>query len=194
MNDTEIQKRGAAAGGKVREALIDNRGLRRTVQAARVARSVKPSMRFGLDLVRGVASGEYTSVRTGQQVVLRPRLDLQVAREHVSKDAYAPPPQAEAALGRWGDLRVLDLGANIGLFTLAAIARYGQRVRVVAVEPDPDNLVILRQNIAANGYEGQVEVVPAAAGPATGRVRFSAGLNELSESTLQQMGPRSRSR
>jgi FkbM family methyltransferase len=165
---------------RLREALIHNRGLRRAVQAVRVARSVRPPLRFGFDVMRGADSGEYTSTRTGQKVVLRPRMDLQVAREHVSKDAYAPPPQAQAALARCGEMRVLDLGANIGLFTLSAMARYGIRARVLAVEPDPGNLVILRRNIAVNGYAGQVEVVPAAVGPTAGRVRFSAGLNELS--------------
>ena len=44
---------------------------------------------------------------------------------------------------------VVDVGANIGIFTLKA-ARRVPRGRVVAVEPAPLNLELLRQNVARN--------------------------------------------
>lgn len=45
---------------------------------------------------------------------------------------------------------VLDIGANIGLHTLYLSQAVGPDGRVIAVEPDPDNLRILRNNIETN--------------------------------------------
>ncbi len=57
-----------------------------------------------------------------------------------------------------------DVGANIGAITLVA-ARLCRRV--VAFEPDPRSLDILRRNLLANDL-GNVEVVPGALGVETG--------------------------
>jgi FkbM family methyltransferase len=48
------------------------------------------------------------------------------------------------------DAIIFDIGANIGYYTLlfSAWARAG---KIVAVEPDPDNIVILERNIRSNG-------------------------------------------
>jgi FkbM family methyltransferase len=51
---------------------------------------------------------------------------------------------------------VLDVGANIGLFTLFLIHKYG-RARFAAIhlfEPNPDTFARLRRNLEANGLEG----------------------------------------
>lgn len=55
---------------------------------------------------------------------------------------------------------VIDLGANIGIFSLHALD--SGAARVVAVEPFPDNLEMLRENIEASGATGRVAVVDAA--------------------------------
>lgn len=51
---------------------------------------------------------------------------------------------------------LIDVGANVGLYT--CLARSMGR-RAVAVEPHPDNLRVLRANLAANGWD-DTEVVP----------------------------------
>jgi FkbM family methyltransferase len=163
----------------VRDRLIRANWLRHAVQAVRVAGTVQPAYRFALDVLRGCETGEYRSKRTGQMVALRPRLDLQVAREHVTKDVYAPPADVAGRLGEIERPRVLDAGANIGLFTINAIGRYDVS-RVVAVEPDPENVVLLRRNVALNGYDERVDVVEAAVGTTSGTARFNAGHRELS--------------
>jgi FkbM family methyltransferase len=58
---------------------------------------------------------------------------------------------------------VVDVGANIGYNTLHAARRAGARGRVVAVEPAPDNLAVLRRNVAGAGL-GNVGIEPVAAG------------------------------
>jgi FkbM family methyltransferase len=52
-------------------------------------------------------------------------------------------------LVRPGD-RVLDVGANIGYFTVLLSRLVGPEGRVYAVEPDPRNFALLQRNIAAN--------------------------------------------
>lgn len=46
--------------------------------------------------------------------------------------------------------RVLDCGANIGCFTVPAAKRVGPKGVVVAIEPDRDNVTVLRRNVALN--------------------------------------------
>ena len=67
---------------------------------------------------------------------------------------------------RPGDTFV-DIGANIGYYTLLASRAVGPAGVVVAIEPGRGNLVVLRENIAANALTN-VRVVPAAAGTAAG--------------------------
>src|SRR5262245_3251657 len=62
---------------------------------------------------------------------------------------------------REGDTAV-DVGANVGVLTFLAASIVGRAGRVIAVEPNPDNLQLLYRGIALNGYEN-VEVLPYAA-------------------------------
>ena len=57
----------------------------------------------------------------------------------------------------------IDVGANIGYFTLLAAARVGPQGRVVAFEPNPDNCELLAESIRANGFEN-ITVHPYAVG------------------------------
>jgi FkbM family methyltransferase len=61
-------------------------------------------------------------------------------------------------LGKW----FVDVGANIGTQTVYAM-RSGKFCGVIAVEPEPHNLELLRRNLAYNGLSDKVHVVAAAA-------------------------------
>jgi FkbM family methyltransferase len=52
----------------------------------------------------------------------------------------------------------LDVGANIGLMTLLMARAVGPSGKVFAFEPGPRSFHILRNNIAANGYENVIAV------------------------------------
>lgn len=47
-------------------------------------------------------------------------------------------------------MRVLDIGANIGYYTMMAAKAVGKNGRVFAIEPDPRNLAGLQRTLAAN--------------------------------------------
>jgi len=60
-----------------------------------------------------------------------------------------------------GDV-VLDLGANIGYYTLIFAKLVGPEGRVIAFEPEPDNFSLLEKNVKINGYNNVVLVKKAA--------------------------------
>jgi FkbM family methyltransferase len=69
-------------------------------------------------------------------------------------------------------MTMIDVGANIGYTALVAAHEVGPTGRVVAVEPHPDNVAMLRENARVNAA-GQVEVVAAAAWREAGTVRLA---------------------
>jgi FkbM family methyltransferase len=73
------------------------------------------------------------------------------------------------------DLMFLDVGANVGLYTLAARAAaraHGLGFRGIAIEPQPELLQRLAFNLAASGATGEVAVFPWAATGEAGEVRL----------------------
>lgn len=70
---------------------------------------------------------------------------------------------------------VVDVGAHIGLYTLMASKMLGTEGRVISVEPDASNLVMLRKNIALNNLNN-VLVLPIALGDTNGQKAFYAGI------------------
>jgi FkbM family methyltransferase len=55
----------------------------------------------------------------------------------------------------------LDVGAHIGYFSIKAVPKVGRTGRVVSFEPNPETLVLLRDNVRAN-HAGNVVVEPIA--------------------------------
>jgi FkbM family methyltransferase len=74
---------------------------------------------------------------------------------------------------RPGELFV-DVGANVGAFTVMAAGVAG--ARVVAFEASPDTYEMLVRNIRLNGFLDRVKTIHAAAGRSEGTTQFSVGL------------------
>jgi FkbM family methyltransferase len=70
-----------------------------------------------------------------------------------------------------GDV-VVDIGANLGAFTVLAAKRVGPAGRVYAYEPDPVTCARLEGNVRLNGLEKVVVVENAAVGAAAGEAVF----------------------
>jgi FkbM family methyltransferase len=73
-------------------------------------------------------------------------------------------------------MRVVDVGANIGYYTLFIAKALGPGGSIVCFEPEPSNLVELNRNISANQLEN-VEVVAKAVGREDGRASLASGIN-----------------
>jgi FkbM family methyltransferase len=87
---------------------------------------------------------------------------------------YGGQEQGEIALlcslVRPGD-HALDVGANVGLYSLFLSRAVGPAGRVVAVEPDPETAELLRENLAVNGCDN-VTVLGCALAAQDGRARL----------------------
>lgn len=82
---------------------------------------------------------------------------------------------------RPGDLFV-DVGANLGAYTILAAAVAG--ADVLALEPHPANYARLLENVECNRVGGKVEAIMAAAGDTPGRLMFTG-----SGTTCHLVGP-----
>lgn len=67
---------------------------------------------------------------------------------------------------------VLDVGANVGSYTLLFAMWAGATGRVFAFEPAPEARDGLRMHVALNGLAARVEIVAAAAAATVGTARF----------------------
>ena len=65
-------------------------------------------------------------------------------------------------------MTVFDIGAGVGCLTLKALGLVGAEGQVVAVEPSPPNLELLRKNLSLNAAGDRVTVVAAAVGARSG--------------------------
>ncbi|HEY4127212.1 MAG TPA: FkbM family methyltransferase [Gammaproteobacteria bacterium] len=88
-----------------------------------------------------------------------------------------------------GDV-VLDIGANIGYYTLLAARKVGAKGRVYAFEPDPMNFSLLKQNIELNGYTN-VELVNKAVGETSADLKlYLSDVNTGDHRTYESEGSR----
>lgn len=71
----------------------------------------------------------------------------------------------------------VDIGANVGSYTVLASKVCG--ARTICVEPDPVTAAALRRNILANGIEDRVIVEETALGASEGTVNFTVGLDTI---------------
>ncbi len=68
-------------------------------------------------------------------------------------------------------MSVLDIGANIGYYALMELALIMPGGTLIAVEPSPSNVGLLKRNLALNGYDG-IEVHQAAVSDRAARRPF----------------------
>jgi len=69
-----------------------------------------------------------------------------------------------------GDV-VLDIGANIGYYSLIFAKLVGKEGKVFAFEPEPENFALLKKNVEINGYKNVI-LVQKAVSNKTGRTKL----------------------
>jgi FkbM family methyltransferase len=126
----------------------------------RILRALKRT--FGLNVV----------VAATQFGVMRLDLDDLLQWEIFIHDSYEPQTLRRVrSLLAEGDCFV-DVGANVGEFSLAAARIVGPAGRVLAIEPNPEIAAELLANRRLNGWEDRMLVVIAAASDTTKFARF----------------------
>lgn len=88
---------------------------------------------------------------------------------------------------RAGDV-VVDVGAFIGLYTIALAKRVGSRGAVIAFEPDPTNFAWLQRHVALNHVEPTVTLLCAAVADRAGEAGFLSRHNESHLGSVQDGG------
>ena len=83
---------------------------------------------------------------------------------------------------------VVDVGANIGFFTLLFGRWVGPAGRVVAIEPEGRNIGTLRRRIRSAGLEGVVECIHAAAADRPGERRLRVNPRHPGDHRLSERG------
>jgi len=116
-------------------------------------------------LIRRLKS-DYAEVQ-GHKMFLDPQDTLDLSLNGIYEPLETELVKREV---RTGDI-VLDLGANIGYFTLIFAKIVGEEGRVYAFEPDPKNFALLQKNVRANGYNN-VTFVQKAVSNTTGSTKL----------------------
>jgi FkbM family methyltransferase len=81
---------------------------------------------------------------------------------------------------------VLDLGANIGMFTVFAL-KFGAKF-CHSVEPCPDSVNRMRTHVAAAGFEKRQNIIPAAIGESAGTAFISTTTNVANTISSEKNG------
>lgn len=87
-------------------------------------------------------------------------------------------------------MTVLDIGANIGFYSLLAARLVGPRGKVYAFEPDPRTTASLRENLRANGLPN-VTVIQKAASDQSGLREFKLSRTASHSGLYSSMSPES---
>lgn len=94
----------------------------------------------------------------------------QVMRAQIARTGDWEPDEAMLFAGAIAPgTTVVDIGAHVGYYTLLSAAAAGRRGRVIAVEPDPVNAALLRENVRRRRLR-TVTVIEAAAWRETTRL------------------------
>jgi FkbM family methyltransferase len=178
-----------ARAGRVARGWIERSGaVRRVVKSdpvqsqimtARALTVVRDRPRFLRGQLAGRGTGRYELRRRPGVFHLRHGSgDVAILNKIFARDpahsSYEPPAEVGAMLDATPSPRLLDVGANIGLFGVYAKGRW-PAARITSFEPDPDNFRVLDLTVEANQREGSWDDRPVAVSNADGELRFAPG-------------------
>jgi FkbM family methyltransferase len=90
-------------------------------------------------------------------------------------------------------MTVVDVGANVGWYTLLAAERVGPSGRVVAFEANPETVALLRRTVDVNGARGWTTVEPVALADREGEITLHALAEHRGTSSIsRRAGSRAR--
>ncbi len=106
--------------------------------------------------------------------LLVPADDISLMPELVANGTYDAPFTAFVQRNIKPGDTVIDVGAHVGLFTLLLAYSVWDTGRVIAYEPCPRMLELLRDNVGMGWLGDRVEIVPKAAAATSGSLSFLA--------------------
>lgn len=163
---------------------VGNRALapaRRLALSRRAARLVADPGTFMVRQRRRDPEAHAYRLRSGLTVFIRHDANDAYALEECfgPEPVYELPDEVAAAFGPDGPVAILDLGANIGLFGLSALARF-PAATVTGYEADPANAELHARCAEANRLNGRWTLNRAFAAAADGDRAFAAAGSGLS--------------
>jgi FkbM family methyltransferase len=135
--------------GRIKRALLIRTRFRRLRHQARTLGGWGRILRYRAEVLRrrlhaGTGDARLRHAR-GSVVVRRGTTDLAVFAQVFIDEGYR---EVGAAIRAGADVGlVIDCGANVGYSAAYMLSRW-PRATMIAVEPDPDNFAVLRQNLA----------------------------------------------
>jgi len=69
-------------------------------------------------------------------------------------------------------MHVVDIGANIGYYTLIEAQNVGKTGKIYAIEPEPNNFGFLNRNVQANNFRDVIEIYQIAIADKDGEAKF----------------------
>jgi FkbM family methyltransferase len=183
-----MARRLVRGSGPVRR-LTKSRPAQRLIYLLRAAPVVADPVRFAIRQLRGGPPEPAVLRRSRQRAIVRPGTgDIVMLHQILGRDMYRPPAPVDRLLGReQPPLRIADLGANVGYFTLQALARW-PAADVLAVEADPENAEAYARMVSANRLEDHVRLITAAASNRGGTVSFASGEDFRSRVVVGEVG------
>jgi FkbM family methyltransferase len=121
------------------------------------------------------------SATTGLERIINGTDSFRIAPEFRQiTEVYEPDVWARVMSAVTPGSVVVDVGAYVGLYTIALAQRTRPSGRVYSFEPDPQNCAVLRKHIELNNVSERVEVHQLAVGDKDGFVPFTTGRDSQS--------------
>jgi FkbM family methyltransferase len=162
--------------------------LKKRLQAAVYGLEVLTRYRHRATLAR-VGDRVVVSTHTESGDLFVHLLDHGVGRPLYTGQAFEPTEVAILRKHLRPGMMVVDIGANIGFMTCLAAQLVGATGRVLAIEPEPANVALLRANVARQGLDQTVTVYPCAAGAAGGTIGLSRSEWNFGDHRVGTSGP-----
>jgi len=136
------------------------------------------------------------TVETRQGLLTFSTKDQVISRQLYLYGAYEYEPSLRvmdyldrAGLAPVRDVRMYDIGANIGLIGIG-LCLSGKVKEVVSVEPAPGNFALLKRNVRQNGLDGCFTTVPAALGAEAGEISLELSGSNFGDHRVRSKSPR----
>ena len=100
------------------------------------------------------------------------RLTYTYGARYDKQREYEPDIYLPFAASIKAGMTVFDVGAHVGFFSLAAAQRVGPGGRVMAFEPSPETLRVLRDHVRLNGWDDRVTVEASVVSDQAGSMTF----------------------